>query len=409
MEIGFSAKEQAFYDEIEAFVQQEVPPDWYTKPIVWPGDYSPSGFGTPENYETFFKIREKIIEKGWLTLAWPKEYGGKAASYMEQAIFDERMSYYKISNVDALAAGIVGPTILRVGTREQQAEWIPKIASGEISMYLAYSEPNAGSDLGGVQTMALEEGDHYVINGQKCWSSGAHYTDYGWMIARTDPEARKHRGCSFFIVPNDLSGVTMRPVDNILGEHSFNEVYFDNVKLPKKYLIGEKNMGFYHLMEALNFERVTLVGVGGFRRQFEEIVAYVKTENRDGQPLRSIPEVRHKLADFAAKIEIAYMLFWRTASMLDNDQDATVVSSVLKVVSTEMARDLAEIAMQILGPYGLLTGDSEWTPIRGLVSRGYLDAVSATIGAGTSEIQRNIIATRGLGLPALPKKGGSRK
>ena len=409
MEIGFSEKEQAFYDEIEAFVQQEVPADWYTRPVVWPGDYSPSGFGAPENYYIFFKIREKIIEKGWLTMAWPIEYGGKDASYMEQAIFDERMSYYKIQNTDALSAGIVGPTILRVGTNEQQAEWIPKIAGGEITMYLAYSEPNAGSDLGAVQTMALEKGDHYVINGQKCWSSGAHHTDYGWMIARTDPEARKHRGCSFFIVPNDLPGVSMRPVYNILGEHSFNEVYFDNVKLPKEYLIGEKNMGFYHLMEALNFERVTLVGIGGFRRQFEEIVDYVKTAQRNGQPLKDIPSVRHALADFAAKIEIAYMLFWRVASMLDNAQDPSVTSSVLKVVSTEMARDLAEIAMQILGPYGHLTQDSEWTPLRGLVSRGYLDAISATIGAGTSEIQRNIIATRGLGLPTVPNKGGRKK
>ena len=408
MEIAFSEKEQAFYDEVEAFVQKEVPADWYTKPALWPGDYSPSGYGELENYDIIAGVRQKMIEKGWLTIAWPKEYGGMAASNMEQAILDERLSYYKVPAADVLAAGIVAPTILRVGTKEQQAEWIPKIASGSIRMYLAYSEPNAGSDLGGVQTLAVEEADHYVVNGQKCWSSGAHHTDYGWMICRTDPEARKHRGCSFFIVPNDTPGVTMRPVYNILGEHSFNEVYFDNVKLPKELLIGEKNRGFYHLMEALNFERVTLVGVGGFRRMFEEIVDWVKTAERDGKPLAKNPIVRQKLADFATKIEIAYMIFWRTASMLDQDLDPSVESSILKVVSTEMARDMAEIGMQILGPYGQLTEQSEYTPIRGQVSRGYLDAVSATIGAGTSEIQRNIIAQRGLGLPRDASKGGKK-
>ena len=399
MEIAFSKKEQALYEEVEAFIQEEVPPDWYTKPITWPGDYSSSGYGEPEDYEVMARVRQKMIDKGWLTIAWPKEYGGLESSNMEQAILDERLSYYKVPAADVLAAGIVAPTILRVGSKEQRAEWIPKIASGGIRMYLAYSEPNAGSDLAGVQTLALEDGDDYVINGQKCWSSGAHLTDYGWMIARTDPEARKHRGCSFFIVPNDTPGITMRPVYNILGEHSFNEVYFDNVRLPKKYLIGEKNKGFYHLMEALNFERVTLVGVGGFRRMFEEIVAWVKTAKRNGKPLAKDPLVRQKLADFATKIEIAYMTFWRVASMLDRNADPSVESSILKVVSTEMARDMAEIGMQILGPYGQLTEQSEYTPIRGLVSRGYLDAVSATIGAGTSEIQRNIIAQRGLGLP----------
>jgi len=406
MEIAFSEEEQAFYDEVEEFIQKEVPTDWYTKPITWPGDYSSSGYGEQKNYETIARVRQKMIEKGWLTIAWPKEYGGLDSSNMEQAILDERLSYYKVPAADVLAAGIVAPTILRVGTEEQKEEWIPKIAKGDIRMYLAYSEPNAGSDLGGVQTLALEDGDDYVINGQKCWSSGAHQTDYGWMIARTDPDARKHRGCSFFIVPNDTPGITMRPVYNILGQHSFNEVFFDNVRLPKKYLIGEKNRGFYHLMEALNFERVTLVGVGGFRRMFEEIVEYVQNTQRDGKPLAKDPSVRKKLADFATKIEIAYMIFWRTASMLDRDLDPSVESSILKVVSTEMARDMAEIAMQIVGPYGQLTEQSEWTPIRGLISRGYLDAISATIGAGTSEIQRNIIAQRGLGLPR-EKKGGN--
>ena len=403
MEIGFTEKEQVFYDEVDAFLQKELPPDWPYQPITWLGDYSPSGYGSEENYVIAAAFRKKIIEKGWLTISWPKEYGGKEYTNMEQAIFDERTSYYRAPASDVLAAGIVGPTLLRIGTPEQQAQWVPRIASGEVTMWLGYSEPNAGSDLAGIQTTALADGDDYVINGQKIWSSGAHMADYGWMIARTDPNTRKHRGCSFFIVDNKLPGITMRPITNILGEPHFNEVFFDNVRVPGRNLIGEKNMGFYHLMTALDFERISLVGVGGFRRMFEEIVDYVKKTRRNGKPLGKNPAVRRITAEIATKIEIAYMLFWRTAEMLDRDMDPNVESSILKVVSTELARDMAEVAMQILGPYGQLVEESEWTPIRGLVARGYLDAVSATIGAGTSEIQRNIIAQRGLGLPRAKK------
>jgi len=405
MEIRFTEKEQAFYDEVDSFIRKELPPDWPQRTIVWPGDYSPSGYGTEENYKIARDFRAKIIEKGWLTISWPKEYGGKEYTHMEQAIFDERMSYYRVLNADVLAAGIVGPMLLRIGTEEQQKEWVPKIAKGEISMWLAYSEPNAGSDLGGIETLALEDGDDYVINGQKVWSSGAHLMDYGWMIARTDPDARKHRGVSFFIVDNKTPGITMRPIYNILGEHHFNEVFFDNVRVPKKNLIGEKNMGFYYLMTALDFERVTLVGVGGFRRIVEELTEYVKNAKRNGKPLGQIPSVRSGLARLNTKIEILYMLFWRTAEMADRKQDASVESSILKMVSTELAQEIADVAMDILGPYGHLTEKTEWTPIRGLVSRGFLDSISATIGAGTSEVQRNIIAQRGLALPR-GKQGG---
>lgn len=320
---------------------------------------------------------------------------------MEQAIFDERMSYHLAPASGGISCGIVGPMLLRIGTLEQQDAWIPRIASGEISFWLGYSEPNAGSDLGSVSTFAREEGDHFVFNGQKCWSSGAHNADYSWMIVRTDVNARKHAGCSLFIVDNKTPGITMRPVINILGNHSFNEVFMDDARVPKENLIGEKNKGFYHLMQALDFERISLVGIGTFKRFLEELVEYVKTSTRNGRPLKDIPSVRHKLADLATRVEIGYMLFYRTAEMLDRGQEPNVESSALKVMATELARDMAEIAMEILGPYGQLTEPGERAPLRALVSRGFLESISATIGAGTSEIQRNVIAQRGLGLPRV--------
>jgi alkylation response protein AidB-like acyl-CoA dehydrogenase len=288
---------------------------------------------------------------------------------------------------------------LRVGTEEQKKEWIPKIAAGEVSMWLGYSEPNAGSDLAGIQTTAVEDGDEFVINGQKVWSTGAHVADYAWLIARTDPEASRHRGVSFFLIDNKSPGVTIRPLVNILGTHHFNEVFFENVRVPRKNLIGEKNKGFYYLMTALDFERMVVVGIGGFKRVFEELVEYVKKSEREGRPMQNYQSIRLKLARIATQIEIGYMLFWRTAEMLDKSLSPTVESSAVKLVTTELSRSLAEVAMDIFGPYGLMEEDTDFTPFRGMAPRGYLDCISATLGAGTSEIQRNIIARRGLGLP----------
>jgi alkylation response protein AidB-like acyl-CoA dehydrogenase len=399
MEFRFNKKEAAFYEEVDGFLKTALPSDWASQSFHWPGGYGTGEIETDDSREIAVQYRRKLIEKGWLTISWPKEHGGKAYSFMEQAIFDERTSYYRAPNADVIAAGIVGPTILRIGSEENKREWIPRIASGEISMWLGYSEPDAGSDLAGIRTTAVEDEDEYIINGQKVWSGEAHWSDYAWLIARTDPDAPNHQGISYFIVDNKTPGVTIRPLINIVGVHQFNEVFFDNVRVPKKNLIGEKNKGFYHLMTSLDIERIMLVGIGGFRRVFEELVKFVNQAKRDRTPLASFPSVRKRLAEIAVKIEIGYLFFWKTAAMLDKGGVPSVEASTLKLTATELSRNLADVAMEILGPYGLLKEESRWTPFRGMAPRGYLDCVSATIGAGTSEIQRNIIATRGLGLP----------
>ena len=399
MEINFSDKEQAFRDELDEFLQRELPNDWAEKPISWPHDYARSGYQDEGDSVIASTFMDKVAEKGWLTLFWRNEEGSPDYSYMEQAIFEERMSYYRAPRQDNIGTGIVAPMLLRTGTDQQKQKWLPRIASGEISFWLGYSEPNAGSDLGSVRTHAVEEGDEYILNGQKCWSSGAHLADYSWMIVRTNPEARKHQGLSFFIVDNKSLGITMDPVINILGDHSFNNVFLNNVRVSKENLVGGKNRGFYNLMTALDHERITLVGIGGFKRMFEELLDYVKSTKHNGELLAENQSVRNKMAKMATRIEIGYMLFWRTAEMLDHAQDPNVESSILKLTATELARDMAELAMEIMGPYGQLSGKSKRAPIRGLVARGFLESISATIGAGTSEVQRNIIAQRGLGLP----------
>jgi alkylation response protein AidB-like acyl-CoA dehydrogenase len=397
MDFSLTDRENAFKQEVEDFLQQELPPDWPEMSLHWPGGYGSLETSDPERLTIFRRYKRKLAEKGWLTISWPREYGGKAHSYMEQAIFDERTSYHRAPGT-GIATGIAGPTILLFGTEHNKRDWIPRIARGEIEMWLAYSEPNAGSDLASLQTTAVEEGDDYVINGQKVWSTIAHLADYAWLVARTDRDAPRHRSVSLFVVDNKTPGVTIRPLINMVGVHSFNEVFFDDVRVPKRNMIGEKNMGFYYLMTALDFERL-MVGIGGFRRVFEQFVEYVKDAIRGPRPLARDPMVRRRLAEIAIKIDIAYMFFWRTAMMLDKGRVPNVESSLLKLAATELSRSLADMTMAVLGPYGQLEAGSKWAPFRGLAPRGYLDCVSATIGAGTSEIQRNIIATRGLGLP----------
>jgi 3-oxocholest-4-en-26-oyl-CoA dehydrogenase alpha subunit len=398
MEFQFSEKENAFRDEVEEFLKIQLPPDWPQKSTHWPGGYGSMEMREDATLlETAFRFRKKLVEKGWLTISWPKEYGGKQFSYMEQAIFDERVSYYRAPGM-GIATGIAGPSILHFGTEANKKEWIPRIANAEIEMWLGYSEPDSGSDLASIQTSAVEDGDDYVVNGQKIWSTIAHIADYAWMVVRTDPDAAKHKGISFLIVDNKSPGVSIRPLTNIVGVHSFNEVFFDNVRVPKKNLIGEKNMGFYYLMLALDFERL-MVGIGGFKRILEEFIDYVKQVERDGSPLGGQASVKKQLALISTKLEIAYMFFWRTAEKLDKGESTSVEASALKLICTEISRLLANAATDILGPYGLLMMNSKWAPFRGMAPRGYLDCISATIGAGSSEIMRNIIAMRGLGLP----------
>ena len=399
MDVNFSEAEQKFFDEIDLFIRENLPSDCALKPISWPHDYAFSGYENTADEKLAEAFVRKIIERGWYTAFWDDASGDKKYTNMQQAIFDERMSYYRAPRLGHIATGMVAPVLLRAGTLEQKEKWLPDIAAGRIKFWLGYSEPDAGSDLGSVRTTAEEVDDHYVLNGQKCWSSGAHLADYSWMIVRTDPQAQKHKGLSFFIVDNKTPGITMDPVTNILGEHSFNNVFLDNVVVPKENLIGGKNRGFYNLMTALDFERMCLVGIGEYKRMFEELVEFVNNTSLDGMVLAKKQSVRKKLAELATRIEIGYMLFWRTAEMLDNGEDPNVESSVLKLMATELAKDMADLSMEILGPYSQYEGRSQRSPLRGLVSRGFLESISATIGAGTSEVQRNIIAQRGLGLP----------
>jgi len=395
MDFRLSEAENKFRQEVEKFILDELPRSYAEKDLYWPGGYGAIGEFEVRDPEVE-KFRRKMGERGWLTMAWPKEYGGGGRSFVEQAIFFDIVSYYGAPGMD-ISTLISGPTILRFGSEEMKQEWIPKIIKGDLKFWLAYSEPNAGSDLAAIQTRAVEDGDYLVVNGQKIWGSGAHVADCGWMVARTDMDAQPYRGTALFIVDNKTPGITIRPIINIDGFHSFNEVFFDNVRVPKKNVVGEMNMGFYYLMVALDFERL-VISMGGFRRRFEDLLKYAGETRRNGRLLSQDARIRAKLAELAIEIEIAYTLYYRTAWMMDNNLFPNIEASEIKLVTTILSRKLADTGLEIMGPYGQLWPGSEHAPLRGRFSLGYLDSLSAVIGAGTSEIQRNILAQRGLGL-----------
>lgn len=396
MVFDFTEEEKDFQKEVEDFVKNELPPDWDDKAIFWPG-----GYGTFPDMETEFidfsrQFFRKLGAKGWLSLGWPEEYGGRN-SMMKQAIVNDVLTYYR-APFGILTYSIVGPAVCHVGDEKTKREWLPRIGNGEILFWIGYSEPNSGSDLSSIKTTAVLDGDDYVINGQKIWSSQAHVADYCWLLARTDLEAPKHRSASVFIVDNTTPGIDIRPLENICGIHCFNEVFFDDVRVPRENMVGEINQGFYHIMQALQYERMA-IGPGGYRRVIEELIDYAKKTESNGEMLSKNPHIRYRLASMFIEMEVLSGFYWRSISMLDKGVVPELEASALKLFGSELGQRLAAAAMDVLGPYSQLSKGSKWAPLAGKIPAGYLDSVSGPIGAGTSEVQRSIIATRGLGLP----------
>ena len=396
MDFSFTPEELDLKAEVESFVKDALPDSYRERSVFWPG-----GYGTlPEfeiEYQDFCRgFLKELGARGWLNLSWPEEWGGQG-SMMKQALVGDVLSYHR-APTGAVATAIAGPTILLVGSQEMKEKYLPKIAAGEIGFWLGYSEPGAGSDLVSLRTSAAADGDDFIINGQKIWSSGAHVTDYAWLLARTDPDARQHQGASLFIVDNKTPGIDIRPIINICGLHSFNEVFFDNVRVPRENLVGQLHHGFYNVMLALQFERLA-VGSGAFRRVLDELIQCAKEIERDGRPLARDPHIRSRLAEMAAEIEVFYGFYWRTVALIERGQVPELEASGMKVFFTELGQKLADLALDLLGPEGLIEPGDSRALMRGRAAIGYLDSVSGPIGAGTSEIQRTIIATRGLGLP----------
>ncbi len=390
MEHRFTPEEDAFREELRGFLNRELPEDWVGS----------TGVGDDDgDWEFTLEMRKKLAEKGWLTMAWPEEYGGQGASHMMQLIFTEEMAYRSAPGRDAFGTGMLAPTLMIHGTEEQKREFLPPVARGEVQWCQGYSEPESGSDLASLQTRAVEDGDDFVINGTKVWTSSAHRADHIMVLTRTDPDAPKHRGISFLLADMNTPGIQVHPIINIANEHGFNMVTFDNVRVPKKNLVGEMNRGWYVGATLLDFERSGVDYSASSRRVLEDLVDFCKNTSRNGHTLAEDPLVRRSLAELAVEVEASRLISYNVAWMQSQGIVPNKEASMGKVVGTELQQHIYSTGMKLMGLYGQLEGDSKYAKLRGRIEKGYLINISATLASGTSEIQRNIIATRGLGLP----------
>jgi alkylation response protein AidB-like acyl-CoA dehydrogenase len=405
MDYRFTDEEESFRSEVRTFLRSELPPEW---------DYDPFEL-TEERWDFARDFTKKLAGKGWVAPAWPREYGGQGMGYMKQVVLSEELAYHRAPNTSLIGVTYAGPTVIVYGNEEQKKQFLPGITSGDIVWCQGYSEPNAGSDLASLQTRAVKDGDDYIINGTKIWSSNAHKANWCFLLARTDADAPKHKGITYFMTPMDTPGISVRPLINMADEHVFNEIVFDNVRIPVKYLVGEENRGWYIGMTTLDFERSNISTAAQYRRTFEQLVGYVKengngkSENgkRDGRnddfrsSISDFRGLKAKLADLAIENQVGRYLSYRVASMQERNQIPNYESSAAKVYHSEYGQRLAGAGVQIMGLYGILDEESKHARLRGRFARTYLTSIGTTIAAGTSEIQRGIIAQRGLGLSRI--------
>jgi len=394
MDFAFSTEDDQFRIEVRDWLKREIPKRWYE---LRPGE-------SEESEEIWRLVREfdrQLAAKGWYAPLYPRDYGGMAATAMQAYILAEEKALLgapaKLS--EAIGVQFVGPTIMRYGNQEQKERYVKGIGHAEIIFCLGYSEPQAGSDLGAVQTRALEEEDSFVINGQKIFTTFAHYADYCWLLARSDPDVTKHKGLSLFVVDMKTPGITVRPLINILGSHSFNEVFFDNVRIPRGSLVGEKNRGWEYLMTALTYERSVPSWPATMISILQELVRYVKETPTQNGVLADDPYVQQKLAEMATDVAVSRLLNLRIVDMESRGMIPTYEVSVAFVFGMEVARRFAKKAGEILGLYGQLAKGTRWTPLGGTVQTMWLETIAAGVGGGSAEIQRTIIAVLGLGLP----------
>jgi alkylation response protein AidB-like acyl-CoA dehydrogenase len=394
MDFRFSEEEEAFREEVRKWLKEAIPPRWTEIDAgLWEE--------TEESWALLRQFQRKLGHKGWLAPAYPKEYGGSEISHVKRLILAEELYYHRapVGIEMEISVNWVGGAISLFGTEKQKKKYLTEVAKGESCFCLGYSEPNSGSDLASIQTRAVEDGDSWVINGQKTWCSFAHYANYCWLGARTDPNVPKHKGISMFIIDMKTPGITVRPLINILNRHSFNEVFLDDVRVPKDALIGEKNNGWYQLAMALDFERSLIGTAAANQRLIEELIQYVKEAKRSGNSPGDDPLIKDELAELVVENEVLRMMCYRIAWMCSKDLHPSYESSMSLLFSSELLRRIANVGMRVLGHYGELDQDSKWAVFSARAMRTYLSCISIGVGGGTNEIQRNIVAMRGLGLP----------
>ena len=408
MELAYAPQDEAFRAEIRAWLKENLPKGWF----------DPNFEMSAEERKKFNdEWPEKLFKGGWICATWPKEYGGKGLTTMQGVVLSEEFANARAPmRADFFGDTLVGPTILQWGTEEQKKEFLPKILSGQVRWCQGFSEPNSGSDLASLKTSAILDGDEWVINGQKVWTTQGHHANYCFLLTRTDPDAPKHKGISYLLVPMDQPGVDVRGIVQPDGTAEFCEVFFTNARCPKDNVVGGVNNGWQVANSTLAFERGTSATTG-YRRFEEEYNIIVAAAKRNGAI--NDPVIRQRLMKFYAKIHILRFHGLRSLSAtLNNSRDLSVaaIGAFNKMYWSEMHKEAMELGLDIYGPEAMLVdcgGDGSWPgtarerrrpgyPVSAMMSAFFFSR-SETIWGGTSQIQRNIVGERVLGLPKEPK------
>jgi alkylation response protein AidB-like acyl-CoA dehydrogenase len=391
MDFGFSHQEELFREEVIDFIQKEFPPElrWKFGCTFTPSVLSHEG----EDWEFIKAMRRKLGAKGWLSLSWPEKYGGRNSLILQNILFEEIL-YYNVPAVDHIGVTFFAPTLLRFGSEEQKSKYLPGISRGETYWCELLSEPDCGSDLASLKTQAVQDGSHYLINGQKTWTSGAHKAGMGFILVRTDPDQPRHKGLTYFIIDMATPGIKINRIINMLGEHDFNEVFLDNVRVSEENIVGGKNGGWNVTLMTLDFERISVMLYPSVRGYLDRLAEYMKQSGRSLDQSHS-----NNMAQLLAECEMARMIHYRAVGIVSRGEPSTYEAAIDKMYNCELAQRAAEFGMQVLGLYGELRRGSPHAPLAGWPSFYYLDAPSYTLMGGTSEIDRNVIATKGMGLP----------
>ena len=399
MDWSDTPEQTTFREEVRALIQERLPERYRrgNAEARWQGDRAS---GNPEAHAAAMSWTQALSEKGWVAPHWPKEYGGAGMTPMEQFLFNQEMAEASAPLAASIhGVAMLGPTLIVHGTDEQRREHLSKILSGEVVWCQGYSEPGAGSDLASLQTRAVRDGDEYVVNGQKIWTSGAQTADWVFALVRTDPEAPKHRGISFLMIDLKSPGLSVRPIINMAWGDDLNETFFEDVHVPAKNLVGEENRGWYVGMTLLDFERSGISNAVGSRRNVADLVAATTGDHRDRARLDE-SSVRAELADRFIETEVSYQFSLRIVSMQNSGLIPNHEASSGKLFNSEVTQRIARTGTKVFGLYGnLWDAKDPRAPMAASYTHSYVNSLPSTIAGGSSEIQRNIIATRGLGLP----------
>jgi alkylation response protein AidB-like acyl-CoA dehydrogenase len=392
MDLSYTPEQEVFRRQVRKWIKANLP--------AREKDAQPLESGDPKRIQHYKAWQRKLCEAGYLAMGWPKEYGGQAADVVQQTIVNEELVLARAPGlIGVMGIQMVGPTLIQFGTEEQRRRHLRKILTAEDIWCQGYSEPGSGSDLASLKTRAELVGDEFIVNGQKVWTTNAQFADWMFCLVRTDPEASKHRGISYLLINMKTAGITVQPLIQMTGEGGFNEVFFEDVRVPRQHLVGELNQGWLVANATLQHERNMLGSTVRTQQMLNGVLRLARQRLRYGRPAADDPVLRQRLADLLIRVEAMKYHAYRQLTDSIKKRPPGIGASVNKLVSTELNHALAAMALEIMGSYGFLGRASRRVIDRGVWPIEFMYTLGLIIGGGTSQIQKNIISERGLGMP----------